>query len=60
MIHPDATDLQVAMLRAAARRLREAAPPAGDEDLDEISRNAIEGAQDWRDLQSSRSRYADR
>ena len=64
MIHPDATDLQVATLRAAARRLKEVAPTAGnetsDDDLDEVARTTIECAKDWRDLKSSRSKYADR
>lgn len=63
MIGFDATDLQVAMLRVMARKLRAAAPLAGDEAtdsfIDQVSRASIESCQDWRDHKSNRSRYAD-
>lgn len=64
MIGFDATDHQVAMLRAMARKLRTAAPLTGDElaeqNLDLAAMVAVEGNEDWRDLKSNRSRYADR
>lgn len=63
MIHLDATDLQVAILRAAARKLRAAVPLDAVEfphAVDQVARASIESGQDWRDLTSNRSRYADR
>lgn len=58
----DRTDLLVSMLRVTARRMRENASGEvhADTDIDARAMREVEGERDWRDLQNSGNRYADR